>query len=226
VTFTFAQREPLCKYYERGVICILCKRPVELNRRSITVPRLKELIHDAPVNERSLEIRTYEIDDDRLIVEGWLRDERFVQGYHWDGKPRPAGVVHLMCVRMLVEGWPLTIIDAEAEMPGVPHELCPTTMGSVKAIIGLSIVSGFTEQVRMRVGGVQGCAHLNHLITAMGTAALHGYWTQKSREPRRLPHSLDELPGFATLVNSCALWGIDGPLMQRIREALERQNEE
>jgi len=39
---------------------------------------LKELIKGAPVHERKLELRSYPLEDGRLIVEGWLRDERLV----------------------------------------------------------------------------------------------------------------------------------------------------
>jgi hypothetical protein len=192
-------------------------------KRSSTMTRLKDLIQDAPVHERRLEFRTYPLEDERLIVEGWLRDERLVPGYHWDGRPSAIGVVHWMYVRLLAGGWPLSILDAEAEMPGVPHELCPTTLESVKRIIGLSIVSGYGEEVHKRLGGVQGCAHLTHLIVTMGTAALHGYWTQLSRKRRPLPRSLDEFPGLATVINSCKLWKEDGPLMQMLRETLEKK---
>ncbi len=185
--------------------------------------RLKDLIQGAPVHERRLEFRTYPLEDERLIVEGWLRDERLVPGYHWDGATSPTGVIHWMCVRLLVGGWPITILDAEAEMPDIPHELCPTTLESVKKIVGLSIVSGYSEEVHRRLGGVQGCAHLTHLIVTMGPAVLHGYWTQISRQRRPIPKSLDEFPGLANLINSCKLWKEDGPFMQMIQTELEKQ---
>jgi Protein of unknown function (DUF2889) len=190
------------------------------------VTRLKDLIRNTPVHERRIEFRTYPLEDDRLIIEGWLRDERLVPGYHWNGELRPTGVVHWMCVRLLVGGWPVTILDAEAEMPDIPHELCPTTLESVKRIVGLSIVSGYSEEVHRRLGGVQGCAHLTYLIVTMGPAALHGYWTQESRRRRPVPRSLDAFQGLTTLVNSCRLWKEDGPMMQMIRTTLERGEEE
>ena len=186
---------------------------------------LKDLIKKAPVHERRLEMRTYPLGNDRLIVEGWLRDERFIKGYYWDGRARPEGVVHRMCIRLLVSGWPLSILDAEAEMPGVPLDLCPATGDSVKRIVGLSIVSGFSEKVRKLLGGVQGCAHLTYLIGAMGPAAVHGYWTQRSRKPVPLPRSLEEFPGIGTVINSCMLWKEDGPLTQEIRARLENRGD-
>jgi hypothetical protein len=189
------------------------------------MPKLKDLIQDAPVHERRLEFRSYPVEDDRLVVEGWLRDEQLVPGYHWDGESRPVGTVHLLGVRMLVGGWPLHILDAEAEMHVVPHSQCPTTEESVKKIIGLSIVSGYSEEVRARIGGVRGCTHLTHLIVAMGTAALHGYWAQQSRSPRPVLRSLDEFPELAALRDSCKLWSKDGPLMQHVHDTIKRSEE-
>ncbi len=184
--------------------------------------KLKDLIHHTPVHQRQITLRAYALQDERLIIEGRLKDEHLVPGYRWDGERRPEGVVHDLWVWLLVGGWPVCILDAEAEMPGVPHELCPTTQESVKRVIGLSIVSGFSEAVRRRLGGVRGCAHLTQLVLTMGPAALHGYWTQHSRQPRPLPRSLDELRGMETLLNSCKLWGEDGPLMKEIKARFSR----
>jgi len=187
---------------------------------------LKDLIKEAPVHERRLELRTYPLKNDQLVVEGWLKDDRLIQGYHWNGKPREPGAVHRMCVRMLIGGWPVTILDAEAEMPQTPHELCPSTLDSVKKLVGLQIVSGYSEKVNRLIGGVRGCNHLTHLIVVMGTAALHGYWTQYSRERRPIPHSLDEFMGLSSLINSCMLWGEDGPIMQEIKAVLANHSNE
>jgi len=182
--------------------------------------RLKELIKGTPVHERRLELRTYPLENNQLVVEGWLRDERLVQGFHWNGEPRHPGVVHLMCVRMLIGDWPVTILDAEAEMPEIPHALCPSTLEEVKKIVGLQITSGYSEKVNHLLGGVRGCTHLVHLIVVMGTAALQGYWTHYSRKRHPIPRSLDEFRGLSSLINSCKLWGEDGPIMEEIREKL------
>ena len=158
-------------------------------------------------------------------MEGWLKDERMVPGFHWDGGPRPIGTVHWMCVRLLVGGWPLTILDAEAEMPDVPHPLCPTTLESVKKIVGLSIVSGYSEEVHKRLGGVQGCNDLRH-PTSNGWARWFcmDIGPQQSRELRPIPRSLDEFPGLDAVKNSCHLWREDGPLMEQIRDMIEKHH--
>ncbi len=181
---------------------------------------LKELIKGAPVHERKLELRSYPLDDGRLIIEGWLRDERLVDGYHWNGVRRDPGVVHWMCIRFLVGDCPLTILEAEGEMPNVPHDLCPTTLEGIERVVGVKIIAGYSEQIRKIFGGVCGCNHLTHLMMVMGTAALHGYWTHHSRKKRPVPNSLEEFEALPQLVNSCALWGEDGPIMKDLKFAI------
>ena len=181
--------------------------------------RLKELIREseATLHERRMEFRSYPAPDRGLIVEGWLRDERLAPGYHWNGDDYPTGVIHWMCVRVLVGGWPPVIQEAEAEMPEIPHELCPSTLDSVDKLVGLRVASGFSEEVKTRLGGVNGCTHLTALAVAMGPAIIHGYWTQMYRERRQIPKSLEDIPGFSALINSCRLWRDDGPLMARLK---------
>lgn len=185
--------------------------------------KLKDLISESPVHERRLEIRTYATENDRIIVEGWLKDDRFVQRYQLDGSLSPPGKIHRICVRLLLGDWPLSILDAEAEMPVVPHDECPTAQDTVKEIIGLTITHGYGDRVLERLGGVKGCAHMVQLIIAMGNAALHGYWSQKLQEPFQVPDTPEELSGLDYVINSCMLWKKDGPLIRKVREAISQR---
>jgi hypothetical protein len=164
---------------------------------------------------------TYALDDNKVVVEGILRDERFRPIYELSGQRREKGVVHHMIIRLLIGGLPLRILDAEAEMPHIPMPLCVTTRESVKKIIGFKIKSGFGGKVHKLIGGVEGCAHLTHLLTVMVQEALHGYWTHKMRKPEPPPGSLEEIEGLSYLLNSCSMWRKDGPIMQEIKEFLE-----
>jgi hypothetical protein len=185
--------------------------------------RLTDLIQNGPVHRRKIEIQTYPAKEDQIIVEGLLEDKQMVHGYRWDGQPRSPGIVHHMCARLLVGDWPLTILDAEAEMTSVPHDLCPTTLDTVNRLIGLQIVSGYSEKIRDLIGGTQSCAHLVHLLTVMGPAALQGYWTHLCRNPRPFPTSLEEVSNLNAVINTCRLWREDGPLVQHIKEALQKK---
>ncbi len=173
------------------------------------------------VHQRVLDMSTYALDDEKVVVEGSLRDERFMSVFELSGQKREPGVIHHLIIRLVVGGNPLRILDAEAEMPNIPHPLCISTQESVKKVIGLKIKSGFGGKVHKLIGGVEGCAHLTHLLTVMVQEALHGYWTHKSQRPKPPPGSLEEIDGLSYLLNSCRLWGKDGPILQEIKDFLE-----
>jgi len=181
---------------------------------------LREQINGKPIHSRSLDLKTYPLEENRIIVEGWLKDERFKEGYGLDGQLRKEGLVHHMAVRLLVGGMPPTILDAETEMPHVPHELCHSTQDSIKKVIGLEIKSGFGEVVHKMIGGVEGCAHLAHLVMVMGQEAVHGYWTRKLASQPPAPRPFEEIEGLSYVINSCSLWREDGPLHRETKKSL------
>lgn len=187
---------------------------------------LKDLIIEEPVHQRKLEIKTFPASENRMVVEGCLKDDRLVTGYHWNGTERKPGIIHHMFIRLLIGGFPITILDAEAEMPGVPQEACIELKNSVKKIIGVKIVSGYSDEIRKRVGGINGCTHLTHLLVVMGPAALHGFWNHAAMTPRPIPKSFDAVPGLNYLVNSCKLWAEDGPFIEKIKEEIEKAHSE
>ena len=182
---------------------------------------LKEFIREGPVHSRNMDIRTFPAEHGRVVVEGRLHDERFVCGTRWDGETEAPRTVHRIVVRLLVGDWPPTILDAEAEMLDVPHTLCPTTLDSIRNVVGISISPGYGKEVQERLGGVRGCTHMAHLVGAMGIAVLHGVWTERSRHPRTPPESLEAIPGFSQLKDSCRLWREDGPIIREMREGLK-----
>jgi hypothetical protein len=104
--------------------------------------------------------------------------------------------------------------------------MCPETIDSVRKVVGLSIVPGYGEEIRRRIGGIKGCTHMTYLIGAMGIAALHGTWVQRSRNQKAPPRSLDEFTGLDQLVNSCLLWREDGPILAGIRKELSGKTDE
>ena len=188
------------------------------------MPSLRELIQGDPIHSRHLDFKTYSLDEDRVIVVGELKDERFLPFHDIGGQVRKEGVIHEMVLYLLIGGMPPLILDADAEMPHVPHELCAETRESVRRVVGLEIKSGFSERVNKLIGNVEGCAHLTHLLVVMAQAALHGYWTHKMRKPRPVPRSLNEIEDLSYLVNSCRLWREDGPIVQEIKGIIEENN--
>ncbi|MCP3952784.1 MAG: DUF2889 domain-containing protein [Desulfobacterales bacterium] len=184
---------------------------------------LKERIVGVPLHGRSIEMQTYALDEDTLLVEGWLREDRFHGVYDITGEQIPAGPVHHMAIRLLVGGTPLTILDAEAEMEHVPLDICKATLEAVRSVIGLEIAAGFQKKVRRLMGGEKGCAHLTHLLIVMSQAVFQGVLAHKRRHPFPVPDALEEVAGLDYLLGSCRAWGEDGPKIKNLKAAIRNK---
>ncbi|MDX9786784.1 MAG: DUF2889 domain-containing protein [Desulfobacterales bacterium] len=184
---------------------------------------LKELITGNLIHSRSIDMKSYALDEDTVLVEGWLRDDRFEKIYNTTGEEMDKGPVHYLTIRLKVGGSPPAILDAEAEMPHVPLEFCRTVLDSIPKVIGMNIQAGFVKKVRALMGGVKGCSHLTHLLTVMSQAALHGYITNKWRKKRPVANSIDDVENIEFLVGSCRAWTQDGPKLEALKAAIARR---
>jgi hypothetical protein len=170
---------------------------------------VKELVHS-----RDIAIRTYDLGDRRILVEGRLRDKRY--------RPRvgeafeSTRLVHDMVARITVHGPDMVIENVEAEMPHYPREGCEEALPWMKKLVGERIVGGFTQRVKDLVGNSKGCAHLTSLFITMGPAAVQGFWAAYGVDRSQV--RLDD-PRIKQVVNTCHLWREDGPIMQALREA-------
>jgi hypothetical protein len=176
------------------------------------------------VHSRDVRIDTFAVDDDHVIVEGVLEDTRHLPTYSLSGKERPPTRIHGMVVRLMIGGMPARIVDAEADMPVVPREGCRVAEDSVKKLVGMSIVYGFSKEVKDRLDGVEGCSHLTSLILTMGSAAVQGMAAHRGRKP---PVPEMGLGMLEYLKNTCCTWREDGPdylqMREEVLEALEKE---
>lgn len=177
-----------------------------------------EHYRDRPIHKRGIEINTYEYDETAVLVEGRLTDNRFCTTYYLSGEARPPGVVHDMIIRLVVRGADLVIESIDVELKSVPRQECIEIKESLAPVVGMKIRSGFTERVKAKVGGVQGCTHLVALLLAMAPAAIQGAWATMARQPL----DMEAFGGTALqiLENTCRVWRSDGPSMEALREKI------
>jgi len=172
---------------------------------------MKKLVHT-----RKISMRTFDVGDHTIEVEGDLIDYRY--GHEPDVPTEESALVHHMVIRMKVKGPAMFIEQAEATMPHHPRQECPVVLPWIRKLEGVKIAPGFTMKVKRVVGGKNGCAHLTSLIIAMGETAMQGYWAayvvDKGRERGR---ELD----IKKYINSCYLWREDGPIVKELGEPLE-----
>jgi hypothetical protein len=175
---------------------------------------MKKLVHT-----REISIRTSDLGDHTILVEGSLIDHRY--------RPKPDGaheeseLAHHMVVRLKVRGPTMLIEQSEATMPRHPRLECPEMLPLIRNLEGLEIAPGYTMKVKKAIGGTKGCAHLTSLIIAMGESAVQGYWAAYEADRRRAGLREQTIKKF---INTCHLWKEDGPIVKGLRETLETQD--
>lgn len=186
---------------------------------------LKEMMREK-IHSRNITMDTWTADDDHIIVEGRLFEERCRDYILLSGEKKAGGVLHHMVVRMKLKIPELVICDIETELHAVPREGCHAIHDSLKALEGERLEKGFTRRVREILGGVRGCTHLNHLVITMAPAAMQGYFalnasrvhvSQKDRvrEESRL-RGMERM-----LAGSCYAWSEDSEALKGLRERIK-----
>jgi hypothetical protein len=180
----------------------------------VEVDRLRELVH-----HRDMSIRTFDLGEGRILVEGRLRDQRHRPraGEEFEG----AFLVHDMVARLTIRGPDMVIDDVEAEMPQHPREGCAEVLPWMKKLVGEKIASGFTQRVKGLVGNARGCAHLTTLLIAMGPVAIQGHWAAYGLDRSKIRADDSRV---RRLVNTCYLWREDGPIMQELKKQSGQDN--
>ncbi len=172
------------------------------------------------IHSRDIAISTYEADADHIIVEGELMEKRLLDYYLLSGEKKPAGTLHNMIIRLLLQGPDLIIKEIEVEMPGIPREECGKLVNSLEPVVGLSISTGFTKKVKELAGGIKGCHHLLTLLVTMAPAAVQGYWAHRASKPVSADAGTRAKHAKYLPLNTCRVWREDGPLVRKIREEI------
>ena len=164
------------------------------------------------VHKREISMRTFELGDHSILVEGSLIDRRYPPKQ--SKVPKKSELIHHMVIRWKVKGPGMLIEESEATMPHHPNEECPVILPVIRNLEGLRIAPGFTLKVKKVIGGIKGCAHLTSLVLAMAEEAIPGYWAAYVEERRRGIREED----VKNLINTCHLWREGGPIVKGLRE--------
>jgi hypothetical protein len=170
------------------------------------------------VHTREISMRTSDVGDHTVLVEGSLIDHRYRAGQ--DEGCEQSELVHHMLIRLKVKGPGMLIEEAEATMPHHPREECPDVLPWFRNLEGLEIAPGYSMKVKKAIGGIRGCAHLTSLVIAMGESAVQGYWAAYEAENKKKGLREQTIKKF---INTCHLWKEDGPILKDLRESLEPQ---
>ena len=163
------------------------------------------------IHNRNLNISSYIVDDQHILITGELKEGNLITVYERSGEPIEPNVFHHMQIQLLVKSADLKIVDIHVKIPGAPHDdICREMENSLDEIKGLNIAPGFTSKVKNIAGGIKGCVHLTTLLLSMAPAALQGYWIFEAREKHRNENSEFDIGDY--LVDACWAWRKGGPL--------------
>jgi Protein of unknown function (DUF2889) len=166
------------------------------------------------VHRRSIIMDSYPLGDEQMTVVGRLTDvEPWADSGH--------EVIHDMTLTVTVRLADLVITSAVAGMGSFPHAECPFIAPAFAQLEGLSVRRGFTKELRQRLGGVSGCAHLGELARAMGPAIVRTSAASHHRQVIADGASADPAgppdAGPAPLpLGTCHIWAPDGPGVRKI----------
>lgn len=171
------------------------------------------------LHTRKIEVTTYNYDGQRIMIEGFLKDNRFQESHVITGETFPSGVIHLMSIRLLVNCSSLLIEDIDVDLIAVPREVCKETINCLTPIKGLTITKGFTSKIRKIAGGNKGCTHLIELLEAMAPAAIQGFAAHQSQKPFASDSNHAKMV-LQYLFNTCHAWREDGPVVKMFKKQL------
>jgi hypothetical protein len=107
----------------------------------------------------------YEID--ARIIDVKDDDCQLASGLRRGGDP-----IHDMSVRVAFDR-AFTIVEAGACSDWVPYfGGCETIAPAYQRLVGLSLLQGFRDAVRERLGGLLGCTHITELLGGLPTTAI------------------------------------------------------
>jgi hypothetical protein len=169
---------------------------------------------------RNIEVTAYGYDEQKIIVEGFLKGDRCQKSRSITGEESPIGVIHHMAIRLLVNGSNRLIEDIDVDLISVPSEECRGTINCLIPIKGLNIAKGFTAKVKKIVGGTGCCTHLLELITAMAPVVVTGFTALQAQKSSAFNPDWAK-KALQNLVNTCHTWREDGPLVEMLKKKLK-----
>ena len=170
--------------------------PLHIDRTNMPLPL--PTIPRQPLHHRNITMRGYKRDDGLFDIEGHLHDTKDFDFNLASGRRYAGDSIHSMWLRITVDA-KLTIVDAEAASDAMPYPgHCERITPDYKQLIGLSIVPGFTEKVRARLGGISGCTHITELASTLATTAFQTFAGQGLDVKDKMPFQLGRCHALRT----------------------------
>jgi hypothetical protein len=167
---------------------------------------------------RRIELNGYEREDGLWDIEAHLVDTKAYEfRNHFRGPLTPGEPIHDLWLRLTVDDG-FTIRAVEACTDYAPFPSCPEVAPNYQALVGMRIGSGWTDQVRQKMGLTGGCTHLFELLRPLATVAIQTIMPLRKRDPE---------PGKRPrLLDTCYGWRAEGEAIREVHPAWHRLPQE
>ena len=166
---------------------------------------------------RRIELRGYRRHDGLYDVEARMVDTKANEITLADGRVVPPGnALHDMSVRMVVDE-ALTVVDIVASTDASPFGICKEATDTLQTVKGLRIAHGWSQAIRERLSGRQGCTHLTELLGPLATVAF-----QTLAPVRNARSPAVDAKDRPRKIDSCYAYGASRELVQRLWPAYHR----
>ena len=160
---------------------------------------------------RRIELRGYRRHDGLYDIEARMVDTKTQPIKLADGKLVPPGdALHDMSVRIVVDE-ALTVIDIEASTDASPFGICKEATETLRTMKGLRIAHGWSQAVRERLAGRQGCTHLTELLGPLATVAFQTLSQVRLAKPPAV-----DAKGRPLKIDSCYAYASDREVVQQL----------
>ncbi len=169
------------------------------------------------VHTRTITCRAFRLADGGLEVEATVTDLKGQEVPFRSREPvREGEYMHTMSLSLVMDGED-RIRDVKAHTAIAPWPMCGGVDEAYRSLIGLRIGGGFSQAVKERLGGIQGCTHLTELVTQAANTYMQASWPdrigqQMAIEPDPRRWAPRNVPRF---INGCHAWREDGSTIQQ-----------
>jgi len=158
---------------------------------------------------RRIDMRGFRRSDGLYEVEGRVTDHKphdFTPAS--GGRVVPLGQpVHDMGVRLVFDD-EMVIHDVLTFTLAAPYDACPEGGRALQSLKGLRMASGWSREVRIRLGGSLSCTHLMELLIPLATTAVQSMSATRTGRPEPV-----DATGRPTKIDSCYAYGAERELV-------------
>jgi hypothetical protein len=153
------------------------------------------------VHTRTVTCQGYQREDGLWDIEGFMTDTKPfpLPNAHRGGYINAGEALHGMAIRLTIDTQ-MKVHEAEAVIDYSPFGGCPRITERFKKLVGLSIVHGWTKQVKDLFAGIDGCTHLTDLLAPIATTAFQVMITHKTGDGMKFYEKAIEAPPH---LNTC-----------------------